>query len=141
MEQTVRKPFNREVYDQTDALARSAVRARLDSKGIHTISSETFGVDITSLHPIGHEVEVKLVWTGEWPDAWETVHIPERKGKLFNNGKWVFFWILRADCKEAWLIDSRKLQPGMLKEVPNKEMSNGEYFYDVPVSMAQKITL
>jgi len=141
MSQPVLKPFDRAAYEQTDAPAREAVRGKLDNMGIHTMSSETFGVDITALHPIGHEVEVKRVWKDEWPESWETIHIPFRKTKLFKNGQRVFFWILRSDCKEAWVIDSKMLNQSMLVEIPNTEISKGEYFYNVPVKKASRVNL
>jgi len=141
MSQPVLKPFNPDTYAQTDAPAREAVRAKLDNMGIHTVSSETFGVDITALHPIGHEVEVKRGWKDEWPESWETIHIPFRKTKLFKNGSRVFFWILRSDCKEAWVIDSKILTQDMLTEVRNSEIEKGEYFYNVPTNKANRVNL
>ena len=135
-----RKKFNKALYDSVDAPSRNAVRKYLDEHGVMHSNCEDYGVDLRALHPIGHECEVKLAWKGVWPKPWKTVHIPERKKKLFDIER-VYFWIMRSDYKQAWVIDSVHLNDSLLVEIPNKEVPSGELFYDIPVTIAKLVNL
>jgi len=137
----IRKKFSKELYEQNDKDAKIAVRLKLDDMGVYTFSKEDYSADIKAIHRINHEVEVKLGWESDWPISWKTIHIPERKSKLIDGGDWVFFWVLRSDYKEAWVINSKLMNKSMLKEIPNKEISSGELFYDIPIELATKVKL
>ena len=74
------------------------------------------------------EVEVKTVWTGKfrWPD----VNVPERKAKYFQSGKCGYF-LISGDYLQGILIEPKVILNSPLKEVPNKYVPRGEYFYKV----------
>ena len=134
------KPFEPDLYAETDAIAKQAVREYLDNLGHLTCCHEDFGADIKSLKPMLHEVEIKKVWRGEWPAAWKTVDIPARKARLLN-GSEIVFWVLDNDRRYAWLVRGSLLKDEYLNEKPNKVIDNGEFFYRVPCELCHMIKL
>jgi hypothetical protein len=133
----MRKEFEQEEYNLNDSRAKTAVRIFLNSVGIYTIVTEDYNSDIIALVPLKHEVEVKKSWIGEWPSSWDTVQIPERKKRLLNNGK-VYFWVLKNDLTEAWVISGGLLTDNRLKEVPNKKVKEGERFFCIPIDLCER---
>ena len=91
------------------------------------------------------EVEVKNGWENIWPSSWKDVRVPERKTKLINyaktNSKKLTFIIFRKDLKAAWTVDSDTVKDCELKEISNRYISKGEYFYIIPIDKAKYIEL
>lgn len=122
-------------------MAKEALRKHLDKRGWYTNIKESRGVDIkaytSKLVPCDHEVEVKLVWDGEWPDEWTDVHIPERKRQLIktaaDKGHDLVFWILNKDLTRAIRILGKEVKDELLKVIPNKRVRYGEQFFCVPL--------
>ena len=142
------KRFNRELYNRTDGLAKDAIQKYL-TKNKHIILTvqEKYSCDIESLSEDGtlcfSEVEIKFSWAEEWPKTWEDVRIPYRKQKLLDKiEKDLTFYVLRADCEEAWVIpDTVMKEHATVVEVPNRYVPTGEKFFSIPVSNIQKITI
>ena len=142
------KRFNRELYNRTDGLAKDAIQKYL-TKNKHIILTvqEKYSCDIESLSADGtlcfSEAEIKFSWAEEWPKTWEDVRIPYRKQKLLDKiEKDLTFYVLRADCKEAWVIpDTVMKEHATVVEVPNRYVPTGEKFFSIPVSNIQKITI
>ena len=142
------KRFNRELYNRTDGLAKDAIQKYL-TKNKHIILTvqEKYSCDIESLSEDGtlcfSEVEIKFSWAEEWPKTWEDVRIPYRKQKLLDKiEKDLTFYVLRADCEEAWVIpDTIIKEHATVVEVPNRYVPKGEKFFSIPVSNIQKITI
>ena len=142
------KRFNRELYNRTDGLAKDAIQKYL-TKNKHIILTvqEKYSCDIESLSEDGtlcfSEVEIKFSWAEEWPKTWEDVRIPYRKQKLLDKiEKDLTFYVLRADCEEAWVIpDTVIKEHATVVEVPNRYVPKGEKFFSIPVSNIQKITI
>ena len=142
------KRFNRELYNRTDGLAKDAIQKYL-TKNKHIILTvqENYSCDIESLSEDGtlcfSEVEIKFSWAEEWPKTWEDVRIPYRKQKLLDKiEKDLTFYVLRADCEEAWVIpDTVMKEHATVVEVPNRYVPTGEKFFSIPVSNIQKITI
>jgi len=42
---------------------------------------------------------------------------------------------------KAWYIDSQVIKNSSVMEIPNKEVSQGEYFYDVPTYLFTEVSL
>ncbi len=133
--------FNKQAYQACDSRAKNAVRAYLDSKGIITNVREDYGVDIRSWIPTDHEVEIKSSWVDDWPDSWNTVHIPYRKKKLLSKGSRVMFWVLNKDCTKAWHIDCKYMEDKYVRNIPNTRYPDGENFYDIPISCCKLIKI
>jgi hypothetical protein len=83
----MRKPFDRELYDQDDN-AKHKVVAWLQTLGYPAeVNPDQYGIDIIAVLPertVGWEVEVKHAWTGE-AFPFPTVHIADRKRKFAND--------------------------------------------------------
>lgn len=129
----VTKAFDRQEYSRSDEPAKNVVRKHLDKLGFLTNITEDYRADITAYKPQYHEVEIKRVWVGDWPDEWDTIHIPERKKKLMKGHVDLWFWILRNDLAQAWVVSAKELKQEYLKEIKNKEVSKGEFFFCIPV--------
>jgi hypothetical protein len=140
----INKPFCSNLYKENDMKAKLAIRRYLDKLGYHSlIKPEDYKADLTSYNEgicVRHEVEIKGVWRGSWPKEWDTVQIPQRKSKLLNGNK-IVFWVIRADCKAAWCIHDTFLVPDILKEVPNIYTKKGEYFFCIPIEQCRLITI
>lgn len=147
---TVRKKFDQNLYNQTNNKAIRAGVAYLKSQG-HTIldKTENYGPDIISerngvLHYT--EVETKLVWSGDWPDHWEdNVRLPERKKRLIkiakDNNAVLDFIIFNKEYTRAWKARADVVASSPLKEIPNRYVSKGEYFFIIPTKRAIMIKL
>lgn len=125
----VRKRFNRELYQQNDDFAKNIVLEYLgegweenpNGRSVDLINNYTKQVA---------ECEIKRVWRGpEFP--YDDIQIPERKGKWKNLD--IQFFILNNEGTHAIMFTGKSLKQSRLKEVPNKFVYKGEYFYKVPL--------
>lgn len=146
---TVRKSFNRALYEAYDKPARDAVVAYLIKRG-HTIinNSEDYYVDIVSQkegYTYFNEVEVKVAWNSDWPTHWTDIRIPERKQRLLDkhqgeNGV-LNFYVLNHDMTKAWRIKDTLLTPSSLKEARGRFIKKGEKFFHIPYLKAEIVIL
>ena len=143
MEQlSITKEFDQDLYDEFNDSAKSVVSYHLQTKGyLVNFIGEDYREDIKTLLPIRHEVEVKRVWDGEWNTYWSDIHIPYRKKKLLNGIGEIYFWILRNDLSEAWVVNGKHLRDSFKKEVRNREISRGELFYCIPLALCKKVKI
>ena len=84
----VKKKFDRQLYNMVNQKSVDAGKKYLKSIG-HRITStkEDMKVDIRSSKDGKQyltEVEVKLVWDGEWPKHWKDIQLSERKRRLID---------------------------------------------------------
>jgi len=70
-----------------------------------------------------------------------TIHIPKRKDKLFNNNKRTIYFVVSRGMTKAWYIDVQVIKDSAVAEIPNKAVSQGEYFYDVPTYLFTEVNL
>lgn len=140
-----RKPFDRDIYNQCDAMAKTAVALHLTISGYDVeVPPENYGADLFHKHPgntmtVHHEVEVSLGWDDiDFP--YPTGSIPERKIRLTKmiHGP-LFFWMLNKSCNRAVVFSSRHLDNRYLVEVPNRQVASGEYFYRPPLHLGRII--
>ena len=146
---SVRKAFDKSLYNAYDSPARDALITYLESDW-HTIlsSEEDFNVDVISQKGdtiYFSEVEVKTAWKGEWPSSWHEIRIPERKQRLLDkhliqNGV-LNFYIFRPDFKQAWRIKDTLLTQESLKVVSNRFIANNEKFFHISYKDAELINL
>jgi hypothetical protein len=156
------KSFDKKRYELNDIKGKNCITRYLKSIG-HTVQEpiETMRIDLESVYEdtvYYHEVEMKHMWTGEWPEVWQDVHIPYRKKKLIDrilssakhNLKFTYvpelktlpefyFYIIRSDCKQAWKMNYKHVMKSQVVEVPNRAISSGEYFYKVLLNEAELI--
>lgn len=140
------KPFDRELYEKWDAAAKKAVASHLSAHGYHVIiPEEDYWVDLYADVPNSdvrfyHEVEVSQIWGPNVVYPFPHGSIPERKVRLREkiDGP-LFFWQLRKDLTAAVCFSSAYMRPEFLREVPNKYVSEGEYFYRPPLRFGRYI--
>lgn len=139
----IRKPFEQLEYNNCNDVAIKAVISKLIKNGWKIIKkSEDFNIDIIAIKNkkiTYHEVEIKKLWNLNWPKNWNTVHIPERKLRFAKPNYW--FWILKSDLSEAWIIDGKLVQQYPIVEVSNYKILTGEMFINIPINACKKIIL
>ena len=140
----IRKEFSEGLYKRFDHPAKMAVSRLLKKRGHTVMDDEDYGADLCSFKngkPLRHETEIKQVWDGAWPPMWKTIQIPERKVRLLDNCKDLFFWIIKEDLTQAWVIHSDKVREAPRRMVRNKYIASGEYFMQVPIEDATLVDL
>lgn len=141
------KKFDSETFEQTDARARQAVLQEIQEMGLYiTENDDKYGPDLVVYSGFRKssyiEVEMKLAWSTSSVEMesdpklgfpFDTIQIPERKGKFLRLRHPVEFWLLNGDCTAAIIIPDSVLDKEMLVEVPNRLVSGGELFFSVPI--------
>ena len=133
--------FSMEEYKQNDPRAKSALRNYLDSKGIPTVIHEDYGPDIKAFQEVFHEVEIKKIWEGDWPENWGQIRIPARKKRLFENGSRIVFWVLNNDCTQEFRVLSLDMDDSYIGEFPNSRNNSGELFFNLPVGIGKFVDI
>ena len=145
----VRKKFSPSLYKRYNRMAMAAGTQYLEANGFTITSSEEdkkadFHASKDNQDYL-FEVEVKNVWSGDWPKAWKDIQLPERKSRLIKyadtQNKKLNFLIFRNDLKAAWEIDSDVVSNSDTREVSNRFVPNGEMFYIIPIEKAKYIEL
>jgi hypothetical protein len=133
----VRKRFSKELHDQNDASAKQVVMAYLGSGWME--NSKRTGVDLIheDLEKFA-EVEVKHRWSGS-SFPYKDVQLPERKGKWRDLD--IEFFILNKEKTHAIVFHGSVLDDSMLREVPNKYVYSGEYFFAIPIEECEIVEL
>lgn len=132
-----RKRFDRDLYNKNDKLAKDAMLKHL-GKGWKENPKKTAPDLISDDGESYVEVEIKRVWKGEkfqYPD----VQLPQRKGKWKDLD--IEFYILNNELTHAIKIKASSLKDKYLREVPNKYVYAGEYFYGIPMKECEIIKL
>lgn len=135
-----RKRFDRDLFQKYDQLARDVTTKYLQSIGYEvTEHPDRYAQDLIAYgtdKDFCVECEVKLVWeVSEFP--YPNVQLPERKKKFFSVPTQFFIWNKPLEhAMTFWSHDVATLEP---VEVPNKYVYAGEYFYQVPMEMIQKV--
>lgn len=138
----VYKPFNQAVHDACDPPAREAVIRFHESRGYYAKPFDKYKVDLIIenefMVPVGYaEVELR-----SWNICqYQTIHVPERKKKLVENDMPTTYFAVANDLKTAWWCTAEDILGSPLIEVKNKDVANGEYFYDVPIQKFRCVDL
>ena len=151
---TVKRPFSKKLYDQSDQPAKDAMVNWLNKNIPDLIidSKENYGFDIRgTVNGNGsksfYEVEIKYGWTGEWPESWKEIRIPYRKKRLIDLWQGKFkdelftFVIFRKDLKKAWHIPADIVMLSKVKEAPNRAVAKGELFFHIDVRDAYQVDM
>ncbi len=134
----MRKRFSKNLYDANDPAKLQAIEyfSGLGKNAI--VNPDSYGIDLIVDDKFYCEVEVKHNWQGEhFPFG--TLQIPERKTKFTTADKPTMFMIFNSQKTHALLAKGTDVMHSPLVEVSNKYVSNGEYFYQVPVSKLTKV--
>ena len=139
---TMYKEFNPEIHSKYDEVARTKAKAFWISNGYSCVDNEDiYGVDLKVSgkgRKFDCEVEVKQGWHG-LNFSFETIHIPSRKGKFMKEP--TTFMIFNAGLHRVAIISRKAVLNSPKVVVPNRQVAQGEKFYDVPVSQAKFFTI
>lgn len=137
------KKFDQRLHDKYDPPARKAVSKWMKMKwGLDCIANpNVYGVDLIALrggNPVGFvEVEVRGWAYCHYP----TIHLAQRKDKLFEQDLPVLFFALTQDLSHAYWCKAEIAKKFPLIEVKNFEVPNGEMFYDIPTTEFKYVDL
>lgn len=132
----VTKRFNRELYEQNDGIARENVRKILDGSEFNVVDNpKKRGVDLliykNGKHILNIECEIKKVWKGE-TFPYESLQIPARKEKYALGEIPTVFLVFNDEKNSYATVTGDVLINSPKKEVPNKYVYKGEFFFQVP---------
>jgi len=131
------KPFSQDLHDVYDAPARQAVSTWMQMKKGYEVreNPNRYGVDLICFRlgsPVGAlEVEVRQLGF----DSHRSIHVAQRKEKLFQEGLPTLFFALTQDLHRAYYLKADLIKDCPLVEVHNRYVGKGEMFYDVPITM------
>lgn len=141
------KPFSQEVHDACDPPARDAVIDWMFHEwGWRAYpNQDIYAVDLLAYESkkLKAYVEVETRdWLGkETTCPYKTIHIPKRKEKLFNNPLPTLYFAVTRDFKNAYWCYAEEVLQSPAREIPNKAVKEGEYFYDVPIGLFHYVDL
>ena len=136
------KKFDQELHDQCDPPARDAVAKWLKNLWYidATPNPDKYAVDLI-LSRRGEHIGYAEVEVRDWDFCpYDTIHIAQRKDKLFNHPRTTMY-VVNRPLTHAYWIRANKIQDSPLLEVPNKEVRRNEYFYDVPKNLWKIVDL
>ena len=144
----VRKQFSKNLHDGHDGKARAQAKAYWKTQGYIAVDNpNTKGVDLLIMDAateevVGYcEVEVKNNWNNKM-FQYDTLQIPERKGKYLElYGEQIRYMVFSKDLTQAFLLDTLSFKKAALKEISNKFVRKGEYFYQVPVKDCELVKM
>ena len=90
--------------------------------------------------PVGY-CEIEMRNWNDVPEQYETIHVPSRKKKLVDNDLPTTYFVVSKSLKKAWWCNTKDILESPLVEVPNVEVKEGEYFYDVPKKKFKEVLL
>jgi len=131
------KPFSQYLHDVFDGPARKVVSDWVKMKwGLDVKDNPNkYGVDLICFRsgsPVGLlEVEVRQAGF----DQHQTIHVGQRKDKLFQEGLPTLFFAVTQDLSRAYWVKADLIANCPLIEVHNKYVTKGEMFYDCPIQM------
>jgi len=146
MNNPVRKPFERHLYDRFDNPAKAALISLLEEQG-HSIPNlkENYYADVESVKDgITHysEAEVKQAWDIDWPTDWAEIRIPERKTRLLKRYNYnVTFYVFNKLIDRCWKITGQQPKQCEIKEAKGRYIRKGEMFFHVPYKEAELVIL
>lgn len=135
------KPFNKAVHDACDPIARDAVIAMIRAKwGWDAKPFDKYKVDLIVENEFMVPIFYAEVEMRDWEDCpFNTIHVPGRKKKLFDNDMPTTYFVVSKSLKSMWYCKAKDILNSPLVEIKNKAVKEGEYFYDVPIEKWRKL--
>ena len=136
----MRKRFDRQLFDENDSQARHVVSQYLQYTRDCMVQDnpDIYGVDLLMTGALGDitaiEVEVKRVWKEGPGFPWDCVQLPERKRRYMDCGYPIEYWILNNTLEYAIVIPGSAVARAIPVEIPNKYVSHGELFVQIPIN-------
>lgn len=136
-----RKPFDKALFAENDAVAREVVMEYYRHSGIMlTPNPKRYGIDllckIDNVVVRGVECEIKRVWSGPVL-KYDTVQLPGRKAKYLSDEYPIEYWIINNELTHALVIPGEAVRQAEPVTVSNKYVRFGEKFYQIPVTLCR----
>jgi len=132
-----KKRFDRQLWLENDKKAKTALLAYLGSGWRE--NEKRYDPDLVNILGTAFaECEIKQRFSGS-TFQYDTVQLPQRKGKWKDLN--ITYYILNVECTHAIKIPVLCLDDDFLKEVRNKFVFKGEYFYCIPMEYCEIIDL
>ena len=140
----IKRAFSKELYDAYDGTAKATLVKILENEGHEIVAiAENYYADVMSMKdgvPYYSEAEIKRGWTGEWPESWTDIRIPERKTRLLQKYKdKVNFYVFSNDLSQCWCITGDQLTQESLATAKGRYIVVGEKFFHIPYKEAKLI--
>jgi len=142
----MKKSFSQDLHDQYDSYGKRAVKKYFMSRyGIYLLENEDrYAVDMIAYRAgkrLGYvEIEVRESWgTDSFP--FDSLHIPERKGKLLCNDLKTVLVSVNKNGSRAFICKADVILNSPIKERRNKYVESGERFYLVDPSKIELVNL
>jgi hypothetical protein len=138
------KPFDQQLHDACDPPARDAVATWLNNLWYVNASPnpDKYAVDLI-LSRNGQDFGFAEVEVRDWGMnhcPYDTIHIAQRKEKLFAHPRTTMY-VVTKEYTHAYWIRASKIKDCPLIEVPNRAVAQDEYFYDVPKKLWKFVDL
>jgi hypothetical protein len=136
------KPFDQLLFDACDPPARNAVAGWLNNLWYVNASPnpDKYAVDLV-LSCKGDHIGYAEVEVRDWDFCpYDTIHIAQRKKKLFNHPRTTMYVVTR-NLTHAYWVRASKIKQCPLIEVPNTAVARDEYFYNVPKNLWKLVDL
>ena len=144
--QQMKKSFSQELHNQFDSYGKRAVKKYFMSRfGIYLLENEDrYAVDMVAYKDgtkLGYvEIEVRESW-GVDAFPFDSLHIPERKGKLLCNDLKTVLVSVNKIGSRAFICKADIILNSPMKERRNKYVESGEKFYLVDPSKIRLVNL
>lgn len=140
-----RKQFDQALHDQNDPMARDAVTDWVALRWglVCKPNTDKYGVDLIAYKndKVRGFIEVESrVWDRTEKCPYPSIHVAERKKKLFDNMHTVIF-VTNYNAEFAYWCNAEEVLGSPLIEVPNKYVQKNEWFYDVPIEIFRYVIL
>jgi hypothetical protein len=135
------KRFDKSLYNANDPAKLLAIEYFNKIGKPTVVNPDKYGIDLIVNNEFFCEVEVKHSWKGV-DFKYDTLQIPFRKSKFGESTTLpTMFMVMNTNRTHAFLVEGKDVLASPIKEVPNKYMYKGEYFYQIPIDKLTKIAL
>ena len=141
---SVRKEFNKELYDDNDTIAKEKAIEYFKKIGmIARHNPDRYGIDLIVDNKFYCEVEVKHNWkTSRFP--FNDLQYSERKRKfaILDSDEFpVVMMVINSLLTDALVVRGKDVLSSPSQEVSNKYIKSGEYFFKIPINKTTRIKL
>lgn len=139
------KPFNQQLHDFCDPPARKAVTEWVKNMWDLTCieNPDKYAVDLIVYKndSVCGYIEVEKRDWGVKHCPYPTIHVAQRKEKLFKNKLPTLLFVVTRDFQNAYWCKVENVKKSPLIEVPNNSVKKDEFFYDVPITCFKYVDL
>lgn len=133
----IRKPFCPVLFEKYDGVGKQKVADYIEWEWGCTVGEASkYGIDLVATrrgNVVGYvEVEVR-----NWNNhvcPFPTIHVPQRKAKYLADHKPAILFAVNSTMQNGYWCHAERILSAPLVSVSNREIEQGEKFFDVPKS-------